>query len=142
MLAPLLAGTAAAVVTTSVDPRNLPIGKTVSTSAPARGSVYACSIMSGGGGAFASGSWIHADGTYDATAKPAVEGNVAWPSVVVSFTIAGGRLTVKDNGSPKGTHTGVSPVAAASTAYQYDRNPNTISATVAWRNAVRVLEPG
>jgi hypothetical protein len=83
--------------------------------------------MSGGGGAFASGSWIHADGTYDVTAKPTVEGNVAWPTANVTFTTAGGRLTVKSNGLPKGTHTGVYPVSASSEAYRYDRNPNRIT---------------
>jgi hypothetical protein len=125
---PLLAGTAAAVVSAGADPHNLPIGKSVSTTGPARGSIYACAIMSGGGGAFASGSWIHADGTYDVTAKPTVEGDVAWPNASITFTTANGRVSVKSNGLPKGTHTGTYPVAAGSEAYSYDRNPNRITA--------------
>jgi len=131
---PLLAASAAALVAAPPSPTTLPIGKAVSTTAPARGSVYACSLMSGGGGAFATGSWIHADGTYDLTAKPAVDGNVAWPDAKVAFSSSAGGVTVEGNGLPKRTRTGVYPIAAGSTAYRYDRNPNSISAqTVDWK---------
>jgi hypothetical protein len=129
-LLPLLAGSAAALVAGGVDPHNLPIGKTVSTTSGARGSVYACSIMSGGGGAFAAGSWIHLNGTYDVTAKPTVDGSVAWPTATVSFKTSGGRVRVRGNGLPKGTHTGVYPVAGGSKAHDYDRNPNRITTQV------------
>jgi hypothetical protein len=78
---PLLAGSAAAGLVAGADPHNLPIGKSVSTSAPARGSTFACTIMSGGGGAFATGSWIHGDGTYDVELKPTVGGR---PLVLLS----------------------------------------------------------
>jgi hypothetical protein len=132
-LVPLFAGTAVAVVAAGADPHNLPIGTSVSTSAPARGSVYACSIMSGGGGAFATGSWIHADGTYDLTLKPTVEGDVAWPTATVTFATGNGRVTVRGNGLPKGAHTGTYPVSPGSEAYSYDRNPNRITAqAVSW----------
>ena len=130
---PLVAGSAFAVVAVGADPHNLPIGKSVSTSAAARGSIFACTIMSGGGGAFSTGSWVHTDGTYDVTVKPAVEGDVGWPSAAITFTSSNGRLTIKGNGLPKGTRTGTYPVASGSEAYRYDRNPNTIkSQIVSW----------
>ncbi len=133
VLVPLFAGTAAAIVAAGVDPHNLPIGKRVSTSAAARGSVFACTIMSGGGGASAAGSWIDADGTYDVTLKPTVTGDVSWPGAKVTFGSSNGRLTVKGNGLPKGTHTGTYPVSSSSEAYRYDRNPNKItSQAVSW----------
>jgi hypothetical protein len=110
---PLLGGSALAAVAAGADPHNLPIGKSVSTTGPARRSIDACAVMSGGGGAFASGSWIHADGTFDVTAKPTVKGDVAWPNASITFTTVNGRLTVKSNGLPKGTRTGIYPVAAA-----------------------------
>ena len=64
VIVPLLAGSAAAIVVAGVDPHNLPIGKSVSTTGAARGSVYACSLLSGGGGAFRERPVIHADETY------------------------------------------------------------------------------
>ena len=42
-------------------------------------------------------------------------------------TTAAERVTVKGNGLPKGTRTGVYPVSPASAAYDYDRNPNRIA---------------
>ena len=143
LLLPLLGGTALAVVAAGADPHNLPIGKSVSTSAAARGSVFACTKMSGGGGAFATGPWIHADGTYDTTLKPTVAGDVVWPGATVTFTASNGRLTVKGNGLPKGSHTGTYPVSAGSEAYRYDRNPNTIKAqTVSWTLPKPVVAAG
>jgi hypothetical protein len=123
-LLPVLAGAALAVVATA-DPHHLPVGTSVSTSSPARGGVYACALMHGGG-AFATGSWINGDGTFDVTAKPTVEGDVAWPGAKIAFTTVKGHVTVNGNGLPKGTHTGVFPVAAGSAAFDYDRNPNRI----------------
>src|SRR5215208_2814893 len=112
-----------------VDLHNLPLGDgRVSTTGARRGWIYACQTMQGGGGAFRDGSWIHADGTFDLTAKPTVDGAVAWPSARVRISRSGGRTRISGNGLPVKATTGVFPIGASDDAYQYDRNPNSIRA--------------
>ena len=113
-----------------VDLHNLSLGDgKVSTTGAQRGWIYACQIMQGGGGAFRDGSWIHSDGTFDITAKPAVDGSVAWPSARVRISrTRSGRVKITGNGLPKNATTGVFPIAPSDDAYDYDRNPNSISA--------------
>jgi len=111
-----------------VDVHRLPLGDGhVSTSGARSGWVYACQLMRGGGGAFRDGSWIHADGTWDLTAKPTVDGAVAWPAARVRVSrTSSGRVKITGNGLPVSATTGVFPIAAGDDAYQYDRNPNSI----------------
>jgi hypothetical protein len=132
-LAALLVAVAAGVATAKgaagdpTDLRALPIGDgRTTTSAPRRGYVFECSVMQAGGGAQHAGPWIHADGTFDLTAKAVVNGHVGWPGSV-AFAASGASLLVTGNGLPRGATTGIFPIAAADPAYQYDRNPNAIS---------------
>ncbi len=130
-----------------IDVHNLPIGDgRVSTTSARRGWVYSCRITTGGGGAFADGPWLHDDGTFDLTAKPTVDGAVAWPAARVRIKrTSSGRVKVTGNGLPVGDTTGSFPIAADDDAYQYDRNPNSISAqtvSVTLPRAKRASKPG
>src|SRR5688572_30627774 len=66
----------------TVDLRNLPLGDgNVTFDVPQLGYVFSCTSQFGGGGAFQDGAWIHADGTYDRTAKTVfVDGEIMWTS--------------------------------------------------------------
>lgn len=114
-----------------VDVHNLPIGDGKVSTSPQVGYVYSCQTQFNGGGAFQSGDWIHTDGTFDATAKPSIDGSVTWPS---SFTITlqGDVRVVSSNDLPNHP-TGQYPVAQSDDAYNYDRNPNSIQAqSITW----------
>src|SRR6478672_12423556 len=122
---------AAAIVNTWVAPpvdiTTLPIGTAkVSTSGPAVGGLFACSPgNAGGGGAFAVGPWIdEAAGTWDASAKIAVRGDVEWPMAEYAEAVEGTQRIITSNGLPTHTHTGTFPIAADDPAFSYDRNPN------------------
>lgn len=112
----------------SVDLTRLPLGDGhVSTTTPAQGWIYACGIGTGGG-AFQDGPWIHSDGTFDLTAKAVVDGAVTWPGSV-SITTSGSTRNIVSNGLPSPNEpTGIFPIQSTDDAYQYDRNPNTITA--------------
>ena len=117
----------------------LPLGTShVSTSGPAVGGLYVCDAgRANGAGAFRAGPWIdEAAGTWDSTAKVAVQGDVGWPDAEYSeTTTATGRL-ITSNGLPTSTRTGTFPIASNDPAYTYDRNPNGIG-----EQAVRVTLP-
>src|SRR4029077_20579046 len=81
-----------------------------------------------GSGAFRDGSWIHSDGTWDATSKPIVSGDVAWENYRYAITIEGDKRKLTGNGLPD-HHTGTFPIPRTDEAFNYDRNPNTIRAT-------------
>lgn len=126
--AALLLHVAAVVAQDAPDLTHLPIGDgKVSTTAPQIGYVYACQNMSGGGGAQADGPWIHSDGTFDFTAKATVDGAVEWPEHSLAITLDGATRHITTNDLPDHA-TGVYPIASTDDAYQYDRNPNSISA--------------
>ena len=120
---------------TVVSVMRLPIGDGKYLPAPKQGYVFSCqtNFMTGMGGAFADGPWIHHDtGTFDFTAKTVVQGAVRWPAHAFSATVRGATRTITGNGLPDHT-TGTFPIAASDPAYAYDRNPNTIKAhTSTW----------
>ncbi|MBI1881016.1 MAG: YHYH protein [Chloroflexi bacterium] len=111
----------------SVDLTRLPIGDNKVSTGPQRGFVWSCQTAFNGGGAFATGSWFNAaTGAFDFTAKPIVDGAVAWPH---EFTITLSRnvRVIASNDLPNHP-TGVYPVSPSDDAYTYDRNPNSIAA--------------
>jgi len=113
------------------DLTKLPIGTSlVSTTGPSVGGLYACGAgNSRGGGAFRAGPWIdEAAGTWDATAKVSVEGEVSWPMAKIDQTLGTTTRTISSNGLPVGDVTGTFPIAATDPAYAYDGNPNKIAA--------------
>jgi len=110
----------------AVDVHRLPLGDGhVSASGPRRGAVYACNLMQRGGPSHA-GAWIHSDGTFDLTAKPTVDGAVAWASARVSVRRRHRRVRISGNGLPVHATTGLFPISPSDDAYAYDRNPNSI----------------
>jgi hypothetical protein len=114
----------------ATDLTRLPLGDgKLTTTGPKRGYVYRCGPANPNGpGAFRDGPWIDApNGRFNLTAKAVVDGRVTWPARV-RFSKRNGRIKVTGNGLPVGYTTGVFPIAAADDAYQYDRNPNSISA--------------
>jgi hypothetical protein len=119
---------AANAVKHTIDLKHIPIGDGRISNQAKRGYVWSCRVRLGGdgiGGAQASGTWIHPDGTYDLAAKPTVNGRVYWNS---QFTIRlrGGVRSIMGNRLPS-SPTGQFPISSSDDAYQYDRNPNTIS---------------
>jgi hypothetical protein len=121
----VLATGSASAAASEPDLTSIPLGdgKTTTTT-PQPGYLYECQILSGGGGAFTSGSWIHGS-TYDLTQKVTVDGAISWPGTF-SKRVKGKKLILNGNGLPKHT-TGVFPVQPTDDAYQVDRNPNRIS---------------
>jgi hypothetical protein len=110
----------------AVDDTHLPVGKTVT--APTVGGLWTCQTQFSGGGAQIQGPWFSADGTWDATKKTTVDGDVAWPNAKLTVTKQGNELVLSTNDLPIDHTTGVFPVSPSDDAYQVDRNPNTIAA--------------
>ncbi len=120
-------GGSAPPTATPVNVHALPVGtdKYV-TDGPKKGYVYSCITNFNGGGADVMGPWFSSDGkTYDLTKKVAVEGKVKWDSKF-SEKVSGADRKLSGNGLPPDP-SGVFPVQAGDPAYQYDRNPNSIS---------------
>ncbi len=116
---------------TAVDPTKLPLGDgKVSTTGPARGTLFACSAGNPNGpGASRAGTWIDtANATWDATRKIAVQGSRTWESADYTETVTGANRVLSTNALPVKTVTGTFPIAANDPAYQFDRNPNSIKA--------------
>ncbi len=112
---------------TPVDVHALPVGTDrYVTDGPKKGYVYSCITDFNGGGADVMGPWFSSDGkTFDLTKKVAVEGKVRWDSKF-SEEVSGSKRALSGNGLPPDP-SGVFPVHADDPAYQYDRNPNSIS---------------
>jgi hypothetical protein len=112
----------------SVDLTHLPLGDGKYTTAPEVGSVFSCMtnyVEAGMAGAFREGPWFNGDGTFNLTTKAIVDGSVTWNN---QFTIALNGATRDFTTNILPDHpTGTYPVDANDDAYQYDRNPNSIS---------------
>jgi hypothetical protein len=105
----------------------IPIGDGKLSQQPQVGSVWSCrSRFRTKGGAFASGDWMNGDGTYDLTAKPTVDGTVNWPSQL-TITLQNETRRIAGNRLPQ-SPTGRFPIAKTDDAYQFDDNPNSITA--------------
>ncbi len=113
----------------AVSPTAIPLGDGKVSTDPRVGDVDSCTTNFRRGGAAHTGDWIDdATKTWNATIKPAVEGSVRWPSASNSFSVPGATRVVTTNALPKDTPTGTFPIAPSDPAYQYDRNPNQITA--------------
>jgi len=110
-----------------VDLTKLPIGTDfVSTTGPNVGWIWACRVDPNIASATVMGPWILDDRTWDLTSKAIVGGENTWPNSV-SITVEDIRRVIVSNALPNHP-TGTYPVSSNDDAYQYDRNPNTISA--------------
>jgi len=103
----------------------LPLGDGKVATSPRVGYVFACQTTFGNNGAPpGSAPWITGD-TWNPAAKPAVQGEVAWPNARLEVAREGTERVVRTNNLP--THaTGSFPIARSDPAYQYDGNPNAI----------------
>jgi len=82
-----------------------------------------------GPGAQREGPWINkATGTYDVTKKPIDLGNIRYPNARFRITTTTTQRMINGNGFPVGVPTGDFPVRSSEPAYQYDPNPNRITA--------------
>lgn len=111
--------------TKTQDVTKLPLGDGKVTNSAKKGNVFSCSSTFRGGGAEHAGDWISGD-TWNLDAKPHVEGEVEWPNAKISITLNGTKRTISGNGLPVANPTGIFPIMQGTTAYQYDRNPNSI----------------
>lgn len=107
-----------------VDLTHLELGNGKASTSPQVGYVYSC-MQFGSVADSANGSWFNGDGTWDATRKLTVDGSATWPS---SFTISiqGDQRVFTSNDLPNHP-TGNYPISSSDDAYQFDRNPGSIS---------------
>jgi YHYH protein len=124
-----LSGAAHSAATNSPNLTALPLGsgKTTTTS-PQPGYLFQCRPMMGGPAA-GGGPWINAPaGTYSLSAKPVVDGSNPWPNATFKAKVKKAVLKLTGNGLPTNHGTGDFPVRPTDDAFQYDRNPNSVSA--------------
>lgn len=114
---------------------NLPFGGVGSTkillrnkgaSSPDLLSLWLCGLPVDGAGANNAKDWTNADGTWDYTKKPQVDGNVIWTSEFNMSVDGSGNRLLTGNGLPNHP-TGIFPIQPGTAPYAYDRNPNIIS---------------
>lgn len=111
-----------------IDLAAIPLGDGhYSTTTPAVGTLYICNEFAEGGGADTDGPWIHGD-TWNLHEKAVVEGDVKWPDASYDDAVSGDTRSAKTNDLPNDHTTGIFPIASSDPAYQYDRNPNSITA--------------
>jgi hypothetical protein len=108
----------------AIDLTRLPVGDGRLSTGALAGSVWACQTNFAGGGPPVTRPWISADGTYDLTAKPLVDGAVTWPHHF-EVTTEGATRILTGNGLPDHP-TGVYPITPGDDAFAFDRNPNAI----------------
>ena len=109
-----------------IDLTRLPLGDGRISAKPERGSVWACRTAGFGTRRSHGGEWIRADGTFDFTAKPTVEGKVSWAHRL-TITRENDKRRVAGNNLPNHS-TGEFPIGRSTKAYRYDPNPNPIGA--------------
>ena len=98
------------------------------TDAPKKGYVYLCHTNIGNAGSNVLGPWVHGS-TWNFLEKIAVSGTVVWPNASFNETLSAAYRVLTGNDLPiNGITTGTFPVQKTDVAYQYDPNPNTISA--------------
>jgi hypothetical protein len=107
---------------------NLPLGLNKLSTSPKKDYIYACNTNLNGGGAHQIGDWVNeADGTWTTTGKATVDGDNAWNDAEISIDLKGDIREISSRGVPTNHGTGNFPVSSSDDAYQYDRNPNSIS---------------
>ncbi len=123
------------IITTPVSPAAIPLGDGHVSDSPQIGYVDSCTTTFKRGGAEHAGPWIDTtSGTWDSETKPAVEGSVSWPNASYSVTTSGPSRIISTVDLPIDHATGIFPIPASDPAYQYDTNPNSITAqSIVWR---------
>ncbi len=93
-----------------------------SMSKPGKNTIYSCQFSAMGDAL--DRPWVDSDGTVYFLKKPFVKGSKSWNSNI-KFDEGNPNIAVTGNGLPDHP-TGDFPISRSSTAYQYDRNPNSI----------------
>ena len=118
----------------TLDPTRLPLGnRKMVVDAPRKGYVFACDpfmySMTTIIGARRTGPWIDERSmTYDVRRKVFDRGRVDWNGHFSAVPNGNWRLITGDGLPIAGVPTGIFPVPNQDPAYQYDRNPNAITA--------------
>ncbi|MFK7947902.1 MAG: YHYH protein [Saprospiraceae bacterium] len=117
--------------TKTVDRTKLPFGgplilrRDQGATEPRVGYLWLCGVPPNGAGNSNAADWTNPDGTWNYELKPLVEGEMNWVSEFNVTLDGNGNRIITGNALPNHP-TGVFPIDPASTAYQYDRNPNII----------------
>mgnify|MGYP000353794455 CR=1 FL=1 len=117
----------------TVDQTHLPFGgplvlrRDQGISEPALESLWLCGVPPDGAGNSDASDWTNSDGTWDYTRKPIVEGDMTWISEFNVTLDGNGNRIITGNALPSHP-TGIFPIDSESIPYQYDRNPNIITA--------------
>lgn len=117
----------------SIDPTALPLrNQAYVTDAPKKGVVFVCDPKAfqqlNGPGGKAVGPWVNeAAGTWDATTKVFVGGNVTWSDARFAIALTSDQRVITGDGRPFGVPSGTFPVAASDAAFAFDPNPNAIT---------------
>ncbi|HUY86181.1 MAG TPA: YHYH protein [Acidimicrobiales bacterium] len=119
---------------TAINPAAIPIGDGHVGTTPESGYVDSCTTSFKGRGAEHTGPWVNSsNSTWNSLTKVAVQGSVSWPSARYSATISGSSRLIYTNDLPINHTSGIFPISSSDPAYQYDTNPNAITAqTVNW----------
>ena len=88
--------------------------------------LWLCGLPVDGAGNDDASDWTNADGTWDYTSKPQVEGEVKWISEFKAELDGNGKRIITGNALPDHP-TGIFPIQRGTKAFEYDRNPNVIS---------------
>lgn len=108
--------------------RKLPLGLNKLSTSPKADYIYACNSNLNGGGAHAIGDWINENEEYwSPIGKATVDGNNLWDAAEISIQLNGEQRDINSKGVPTNHGTGNFPVSSSDDAYQYDKNPNTIT---------------
>ena len=139
----LVAALAAPAAAHEPDETSLPVGETAS--APIVGKLWTCqqSFSTDAPGAQAQGPWFNGDGTWDATKKAVVDGDVAWPDAELEITRDGDTrvITTKDLPTDHGHTHGVTFNGKRQSIYHYHATDD-YPYTVGCFRGTNVLERG
>lgn len=105
----------------------LPVGDGKVSDHAVNGHVFACNQTFRANAARHVGDWFHGD-TWNPLEKPHVLGRQMWPEAAFSMAVQGDTISVESNGLPVNEPTGIFPIARDDPAYEFDTNPNPITA--------------
>ena len=112
----------------TLDCTALPLGDRKYSASAQKGYIYTCNTPTGSP-VVSSAPWLNtSNGTWDLETKDVVEGSHSFAGSF-SESVNGATRTISSNGLPEAPWTtGTFPISSSDPAYQYDRNPNTITA--------------
>lgn len=119
----LIAGSIPLLAALALPAHELPLGDGHISASPRRGYLMSC-LTHWPRGPVHGGPWINGD-HWDPDSKPAVQGQVDWPTHHIAITVQDGERLIVANNLPDHP-TGQFPISPSDPVYRYDRNPNRI----------------